>query len=99
MAMKRFLFWFAVGIGAVSLWNARTARREEARAQEAVLQLERAIRDHRAAAQAPTPRVLRQGNETYVVWTEQDAVERQEAEGLPVPIYPGTRVTEAEIKT
>ncbi len=82
--MKRLIFWFVVGIVAVSWFRTPTCYQ----------------------VSPPPPFVTVQAREIPgsvhvepVVFVREPDDERESVEGLPVPIVPGTRVSEAEIKT
>lgn len=87
--MKSFTAVFLVVVALVLVKHCREAALE--RAQSATLEIEPAV-------SRPVP-VLCSVPETRSEFDcDLDEPQREAAEGLPVPIYPGTRVTQAEIR-
>jgi hypothetical protein len=85
--MKRLIFWFVVGIFAVSLVRSRECSQS---AESAILEPVPTTVEHRVLP------VMDPGRNDL---EDTSSGQREPAEGLPVPIVPGTRVSEAEIKT
>ncbi|HMB02376.1 MAG TPA: hypothetical protein VKP69_01390 [Isosphaeraceae bacterium] len=82
--MKRLIFWFVVGIAAVSLFRTLTCNQGSPPPPCATEQ----------AREGPGNIPVEP-----VIFVREPDDERESVEGLAVPIVPGTRVSEAEIET